>query len=81
VPAAKKHYEAQLRDLFGVLDRRLAGSEYLAGDYSIADIACYPDVRLHGKLGIGLETDYPNLNRWHDAIAARPAVQRAWAVT
>jgi GSH-dependent disulfide-bond oxidoreductase len=79
VPAAKKHYEAQLRDMFGIFDRHLAGSEYMADSYSIADIACYPDVRLHGKLGIGLE-DYPNLNRWHDAIAARPAVQRAWAV-
>jgi glutathione S-transferase len=36
-------------------------------------------VRLHGKLGIGLD-DYPSLNRWHDTIAARPAVERAWAV-
>jgi GST-like protein len=80
VPAAKKHYEAQLRDMFGIFDRHLTGSEYMADAYSIADIACYPDVRLHGKLGIGLEQDYPNLNRWHDAIAARPAVQRAWAV-
>ncbi|MDB5406518.1 MAG: glutathione S-transferase, partial [Rhodospirillales bacterium] len=79
VPAAKKHYEAQLRDMFGIFDRHLAASEYMADEYSIADIACYPDVRLHGKLGIGLD-DYPSLNRWHDTIAARPAVERAWAV-
>jgi GST-like protein len=80
VPPAKKHYEAQLRDMFGIFDRHLAENEYMAGGYSIADIASYPDVRIHGKLGLGLE-HYPNLNRWHDAIAARPAVQRAWAVT
>ncbi|HVA13375.1 MAG TPA: glutathione S-transferase family protein [Stellaceae bacterium] len=79
VPPAKKHYAEQLHDMFGILDRQLATGDYLAGAYSIADIACYPDVHLHGKLGMGLDP-YPNLNRWHDAIAARPAVQRAWAV-
>jgi GST-like protein len=79
VPPAKKHYTAQLRDCFAVFDRHLADSEYLADAYSIADIASYADVRIHGKLGIGLG-EYPNLDRWHDAIAARPAVQRAWAV-
>ncbi len=78
VPQAKKHYEGQLRDCFGVLDRHLATNDYLAGAYSIADISCYPDVHIHGKMGVGLG-DYPHLARWHDAIAARPAVQRAWA--
>ena len=77
VPAAQKHYEATLRDLLGVLDRRLADNDYLAGDYSIADISCYPDVHLHGVDDIGFD-GFPNLGRWHDAIAARPAVQRAW---
>jgi GSH-dependent disulfide-bond oxidoreductase len=79
VPSAKKHYEALMRDMFGILDKRLAGNEYLAGTYSIADIACYPDTHIHaaeGPIGLG---DYPNLKRWHDAIAARPAVKRAWA--
>ncbi len=78
VPQAKKHFTALVLDCFGVLDRHLADKAYLAGDYSIADIASYPDVHLHGKLGLGLG-EYPNLARWHDAIAARPAVQRAWA--
>jgi GST-like protein len=78
VPQAKKHYGEMLRDCFGVFDQHLAGSAFLAGDFSIADIASYPDVHLHGKLGIGLG-DWPNLARWHDAIAARPATQRAWA--
>ena len=77
VPPAKKHYRDQYRDMCGVFDRRLAESAYLAGEYSVADIACYPDVRLHESYGIGLD-DWPNLRRWHDAIAARPAVQRAW---
>lgn len=79
VPPAKAHYAATLRDMFGTFDRHLAGSEFLAGDYSIADISCYPDVHIHGKEGIGL-ADYPNLARWHDAVARRPAVQRAWAI-
>lgn len=79
VPPAKKHFAELLRDMFGILDKQLATSPFLAGDYSIADISCYPDVHLHGKEGMGLG-DYPNLARWHDAIAARPAVQRAWTV-
>jgi GSH-dependent disulfide-bond oxidoreductase len=79
VPPAKAHYEAQVRDMFDVLDKHLAGSAFLGGaDYSIADISCYPDVHIHGKIGMGLG-DWPNLNRWHDAVAARPAVARAWA--
>jgi GST-like protein len=78
VPQAKKHYAETLRDMFSIFDRHLADDQYMAGDYSIADISSYPDVHLHGKVGIGLN-EYPNLNRWHDAIAARPAVVRAWA--
>ena len=52
VPQAKKHFGDLMRDMFGILDKQLAGNEYLAGDFSIADIACYPDTHLHGKLGI-----------------------------
>lgn len=78
VPAAKAHYESTLRDLLSILDRRLAESAHLAGDeYSIADVACYPDVHIHGVRHFGLD-DFPNLGRWHDAIETRPAVQRAW---
>ena len=75
-PTAQQFYDALLRDMFGVLDRQLATHDYVAGDYSIADMSFYSDVHLHGVNDIGL-TDYPNLKRWHDAIAARPAVQRA----
>ena len=77
VPPAKAHYDAVLRDLFAIFDRHLAENEYFAGAYSIADIASYPDVHIHGADGIGLQ-DYPHLQRWHDAIQARDAVQRAW---
>jgi len=78
VPPARQHYEAQVKDMFGIFDRHLADNEYMAGAYSVADISIYPDVHVHGKNDLGLK-DYPNLERWHDAIAARPAVQRAWA--
>ena len=80
VPPAKKHFGELMRDMFGVLDKHLATSPYLAGpNFTVADISIYPDTHLHGKLGIGLG-DYPNLARWHDAVEARPAKQRAWAV-
>lgn len=77
VPPAKAHYASVLRDMFATFDRHLADNDYVAGDYSIADISIYPDVHVHGANGIGLD-DYPNLKRWHDVIEARPAVQRAW---
>lgn len=81
VPQAKRHYAEQVRDCFGVFEKHLADSAFMAGDFSIADIASYPDVHIHGKTGgIGL-SDYPNLSRWHNSVAARPATQRAWAVT
>jgi GSH-dependent disulfide-bond oxidoreductase len=79
VPAAKKHYAEVVRDCFSVFDKHLANSVYLAGDaYTVADIACYPDTRIAGA-DLGLDP-YPNLKRWHEAIGARPAVQRAWAI-
>lgn len=77
VPPAKAHYESVLRDMFATFDRQLGETDFLAGNYSIADIASYADVHVHGENGIGLD-ETPNLKRWHDTIAARPAVQRAW---
>lgn len=78
VPFAKTHYTNVLKDMLGTLDRHFAESEYAAGGaYSIADISMFPDIHLHGVNDIGLD-DYPNVRRWHDAIAARPAVERAW---
>ena len=67
-----------LKDMLERLDKRLAESEYVAGNsYTVADISIYPDVHLHGVKDIGL-SGYPDLKRWHDAIEARPAVKKAW---
>jgi len=79
VPAGKKHYTEVMKDMFATLDRRLADNEYVCGStYTVADISMYPDTHIHGLERIGLG-DYPNVRRWHDTIAARPAVGRAWA--
>ena len=77
MPKAKEWYTGVLKDMLGTLDRHLADNEYVAGAYSVADISMYPDVHLHGVNDIGLDA-YPNVKRWHDTIAARPAVMRAW---
>lgn len=79
LPYAVDRYVNETNRLYGVLNKRLADRPYVAGqDYSIADMACYPWVVPHEKQGQKLE-DFPNLKRWFDAIAARPATQRAYA--
>lgn len=78
VPHAKAYYDSLLRDMLATFDRQLGETPYLAGErFSVADIAAYADVHMHGAEGIGLE-DWPHVRRWHDAISARPATQRAW---
>jgi glutathione S-transferase len=72
---AIQRYQNETARLYRVLDARLGGRPFLAGDYSIADIATWPWVRLHAWAGISLD-DMPNLQRWCDAVAARPAVMR-----
>ena len=80
IPYAVERYGNEVRRLHGVLEKRLAESEWLAGSgYSIADIATFPWIRNPDRRGIDL-SDYPSVLRWHDAIAARPAVQRGVAV-
>ncbi len=79
LPYAIERYRTETRRLYGVLDRRLAERDYLAGDYSIADIATFPWVARHDWQEVALE-DFPNVKRWFDAIAARPAVVRGLAV-
>ena len=68
-------YQGEVRRLFGVLDHRLDGNEYLAGDYSIADIATWPWVRGHDWSGVSIEP-FPHLARWLARLAERPACQR-----
>ena len=68
-------YNNETRRLYNVVDRRLGEVEYVAGAYSIADMAIYPWMRLYERYGIDIET-IPNFKRWLDAISERPAVQR-----
>ncbi|UVO50649.1 glutathione S-transferase N-terminal domain-containing protein [Sphingomonas sp. SUN019] len=79
LPAVIDRYVRESRRLFEVMDARLAGNEWLAGDYSIADIACFPWVRGHDWAQVPID-GLPHLQRWFDAIAARPAVQRGLLV-
>ena len=77
VPYAIDRYVKETNRLYGVLDRRLADREFVAGDYSIADMVSYPWI-LPEAQGQDM-ADFPNLARWHAAIRARPAVTRAYA--
>src|SRR5262245_9133326 len=80
VPYAIERYVKEKDRLYGVLDRRLGDAPYLAGDeYTIADIATYPWVARYEWHKTDLSR-FPNVKRWFDAIAARPAVQRGMAV-
>jgi GST-like protein len=72
-------YTKEAGRLYNVIDRRLAEVPYLAGEYSIADMAVFPWILPYERQGQKLE-DYPNLKRWFDAIDGRPAVQRGLAV-
>ncbi|MCW0209116.1 glutathione binding-like protein [Achromobacter veterisilvae] len=79
IPYAIDRYVKETNRLYGVLNKRLADREFVAGDYSIADMAAYPWIVPHAKQGQDLN-DFPHLKRWFDAIAARPATQRAYAL-
>jgi GST-like protein len=75
VPYSIQRFTDEAGRLYGVMDRRLADAEYLAGEnYSIADMACWPWVRVHRYHGQAWE-DFPSVKRWFDRIAARDAVQ------
>lgn len=78
IPYAIDRYVNETARLYAVLDRRLADREYVAGEYSIADMASYPWVVPHKKQGQDMDK-FPNLKRWFDAIAERPAVKAAYA--
>jgi GST-like protein len=76
---AEERYTKEARRIWAVLDRRLGDSAYVAGDYSIADIAIWPWISRFEWQSVNV-ADYPNVLRWYRAIAERPAVQRAWNV-
>jgi GSH-dependent disulfide-bond oxidoreductase len=79
IPYAMDRYRNEVNRLYGVLDRRLANNEYVAGSaYSIADMASYPWMIIHERQHQKID-DFPHIKRWLDAIKARPAVERAYA--
>ena len=77
VPYAIERYRNEARRLYTVLDNQLAGRDYVAGDYSIADMALYPWATRHEWQEIDL-ADFPNVARWMTTLAARPAVAKGW---
>lgn len=79
IPAAIERYQTETRRLYSVLNDRLEHNEFLAGDYSIADIANWSWVRIHNWAGVSIDA-LPNLQRWLKQLEARPALMRGAAV-
>ena len=78
IPYAMERYVKETNRLYGVLDKQLNGRDFIAGDYSIADMACYPWIVPHERQQQNLG-DFPHLKGWFERIQARPAVARAYA--
>jgi GSH-dependent disulfide-bond oxidoreductase len=79
LPYAIDRYRNEVNRLYGVLNTRLADRAFLAGDYSIADMASYPWIVPWERQGQNID-DFPHLKRWLEAIKARPATERAYAL-
>lgn len=77
IPYAIDRYVKETNRLYGVLNKQLAGKDFITGAYSIADMACYPWIVPHAKQGQNLD-DFPHLQRWFNNIASRPAVVKAY---
>ena len=75
IPYAIDRYTNEAKRLYGVMDRRLKDHDYIAGDYSIADMAIFPWMRYGDRRGVDVN-EFPNVVRWFEAINARPAVVR-----
>jgi GST-like protein len=80
IPYAIERYIKETNRLYGVLNKRLADREFIAGEYSIADMASYPWIVPHERQGQTIG-EFPHLKRWFETIQARPATQRAYALT
>jgi GST-like protein len=76
---AANRFTKETNRLYHVADKQLSKNEYLAGAYSIADMACWPWMRLYKGAGVNID-DYPNVKRWHEAIKKRPGVRRGMEV-
>jgi GST-like protein len=78
-PYAEERYAAEVKRLYSVLNTRLEGRDYICGEYSIADMACWPWVSRYEWQGVDL-ADFPNLRAWYQRLLARPAVQKGYHV-
>ena len=78
-PYAEERYLKEAQRLYGVLDKQLKDHEYMAGDYSVADIATWPWISRYDWQTIDL-AQYPNVKRWYVAVANRPAVQKGYHI-
>ena len=78
IPYAIERYRSETARLYGVLNGALEGRSFITGDYSIADMACYPWIARYEWQEMDLG-EYPNVQRWYEQIAARPATQTAYA--
>jgi len=79
IPYAKKRYIDETERLFGVLEKRLDGREYIVDNYSIVDMACYPWVVLHDSLSQDINK-FPNIAKWLKKVGSRPAVINAYNI-
>ncbi|MFC7422266.1 glutathione S-transferase N-terminal domain-containing protein [Iodobacter arcticus] len=79
IPYAINRYSTETTRLYSVLNKHLADKDFIAGEYSIADMACYPWIVPYAQQGQNLD-DFPALKRWFNTLSERPAVQRAYAL-
>jgi len=79
VPYGIRRYTDECNRLYGVMDRQLSGHEYLAGEYSIADIACWPWIVPYERQGQDLDS-FPHLRRWFERVGERPGVRSGFAL-
>ena len=79
IPYAQDRYDTEMRRLYGVLDRQLQDREYIAGDYSIADMACWPWVLTYKRQQVNL-AEFAHVSRWYKALQTRPALRRGYQV-
>ena len=79
IPYAQERYSTEALRLFDVLNKRLEGRDFICGDYSIADMACWPWIITYKRQEIDLG-EFPNIRRWYDNLKARPALRRGYEV-
>jgi GST-like protein len=80
VPYALDRYTREAERLYGVLDKQLEGRDHICGEYSIADMACWPWIITYKSQGVAIDEKFPNVRRWYDALKQRPGLRRGYEV-